>query len=74
MTKGFWKAAFVRAIRTLCQTALALIGTSALMQQVNWLELISASCLAAIVSLITSVATGLPEAPKDTKTTEDKGA
>lgn len=64
MNKEFWKAAFVRAIRTLCQTALALIGTSAVMQDINWIELLSASCLAAIVSLLTSVVTGLPEAKK----------
>ena len=71
MNKEFWKAAFTRAIRTLCQTALAIIGTSALMGDIKWLELLSASCLAAIVSLLTSVVTGLPEA-KNTNNKEEK--
>lgn len=72
MNKEFWKAAFNRAIRTLCQTALAVIGTNALMGDIKWLELISASCLAAIVSLLTSVVTGLPEAKNTTNNKEEK--
>ena len=66
-TKAFWKAALQRALRTLCQTALALIGTSTLMSQLNWIEVVSASCLAAIVSLLTSIIAGLPEVKKDEK-------
>lgn len=61
MTK-FFKAAAIRAIRTLCQTAVATIGTTALLTEVDWRVVASASVLAAILSLLNSVATGLPEA------------
>ena len=58
---GKWfKAAGVRAIKTVAQTAVATIGTSAVMAEVNWLMVGSASLLAGILSLLTSVA-GLPE-------------
>ena len=56
----WWKAAAIRAVKTLAQTAVATIGTSAVMSEVNWLMVASASALAAILSLLTSVA-GLPE-------------
>lgn len=59
-TKEWWKAAGIRAIKTVAQTAIATIGTSAVMSQVNWLMVLSASCLAGILSLLTSIA-GLPE-------------
>lgn len=58
--KEWWKAAGIRALKTFCQTAVALIGTSVVMEQVNWLAVGSASLLAAILSLLTSLA-GLPE-------------
>lgn len=61
MNKNFWVAAGIRALRTFCQTAVATIGTSALISEVNWLAVGSASALAAILSLLTSIATGLPE-------------
>ena len=54
------KAAAVRAIKTVAQTAVATIGTSAAMGEVNWIMVSSASLLAGILSLLTSVA-GLPE-------------
>ena len=57
----FWKAAGIRALKTFCQTAIAAIGTTALIEQVNWLVVGSASLLAAILSLLTNIATGLPE-------------
>lgn len=58
--KSWWKAAGIRAIKTVCQTAIALIGTTAVMEQVNWIAVGSASLLAGILSLLTSLA-GLPE-------------
>ena len=58
----FWKAAVIRAVRTMAQTALATIGTSAvILSDINWLNIASASILGGILSLLTSVATGLPE-------------
>lgn len=60
MTK-FWRAALIRAIRTIAQTAIATIGTAAVLSDVNWLMVLSASALAGILSLLTSIVTGLPE-------------
>lgn len=59
--KKFIIAALIRALRTLAQTAVATIGTTALIQDVNWPVVASASVLAAILSILTSLATGLPE-------------
>lgn len=58
--KTWIKAAGIRAIKTVCQTAVATIGTSAVMGDVDWLMVVSASLLAGVVSLLTSCA-GLPE-------------
>lgn len=58
--KKWWKAAGIRAIKTIAQTAIATIGTSAVMSDVNWLMVLSASILSGILSLLTSIA-GLPE-------------
>lgn len=63
--KEFLKAAAIRAIRTVAQTAIATIGTSAILSDVNWGIVASASILAGILSLLTSVATGLPEVEGD---------
>lgn len=61
MNKTFWKAALIRALRTLCQTAVATIGTTAVLEEVNWIMVCSSSVLAALLSILNSVATGLPE-------------
>ncbi len=61
--KNWAKCAGVRAIKTIAQTAIATIGTSAVMGDVNWIAVGSASLLAGILSLLTSVA-GLPEVEK----------
>lgn len=58
--KLWWKAALVRATKTVAQTAVATIGTSAMMAEVNWLMVSSASLLAGVLSLLTSIG-GLPE-------------
>lgn len=67
MNKRFekWsKAAGVRAVKTIAQTAVATIGTSAVLSAVDWKVVISASLLAGLLSLLTSVA-GLPEVKED---------
>ena len=58
--KKWLKAAAVRAVKTIAQTAVATIGTSAVLAEVDWTVVISASILAGVLSLLTSVA-GLPE-------------
>lgn len=60
--KAFWKAALVRALRTFAESALAYIGTAALVSEVNWLGVLSAGAMGAIVSVLLAVATDLPEA------------
>lgn len=62
--KKWIKAAGIRALKTVAQTAIATIGTSALISDVNWLIVVSASALAGVLSLLTSVA-GLPEVEKE---------
>ena len=64
MNKKWWKAAGIRAIKTVAQTAVATIGTSVAIAEVNWLLVASASALAGILSLLTSVA-GLPEVDEE---------
>lgn len=64
MNKKWLKCAGIRAIKTICQTAIATIGTATVMEEVNWVMILSASILAGILSLLTSVA-GLPEVEKE---------
>lgn len=64
MTKKWWKAAGIRAVKTVAQTAAATIGTCAVLTEVNWVMMASASMLAGILSLLTSIA-GLPEIKED---------
>ena len=63
MSKSWWKYAGIRALKTICQTAIATIGTSVVLSDVNWLAVLSASVLAGILSMLTSLA-GLPEVEK----------
>ena len=59
-TKNWLKAAGVRAIKTVAQTAVAMIGTATVFSEVNWLMILSGSLLAGLLSILTSIA-GLPE-------------
>ena len=59
--KDWFKAAGIRAIKTIAQTAVATIGTAVAMGDVNWVMVASAAALAGVLSLLTSVATGLPD-------------
>lgn len=63
-TKKWIKAAGVRAIKTISQTAIATIGTAAALGNVDWIMVASASALAGILSILTSIA-GLPEVKED---------
>lgn len=67
MNKEWLKCAGIRAVKTMAQTAVALIGTGALISEVNWVQVLSASAVAGILSVLTSIA-GLPEVDK----TEDE--
>ena len=64
--KSWLKAAGVRAIKTVAQTAVATVGTCAVLSEVNWVTVASASVLAGILSLLTSLA-GLPEVAAETE-------
>lgn len=60
MTKEWWKAAGIRAVKTVAQTAVAAIGTTAMFSEVNWLVVGSTALLSGMLSLLTSIP-GLPE-------------
>lgn len=60
MNKNWWRASIVRCVRTIAQTAVGTIGAAAVLGEVNWAVVASASVLAGVLSLLTSVA-GLPE-------------
>lgn len=63
-TKKWWLASAVRALKTVAQTAVATIGTAAVLGEVNWLMVLSASALAGVLSILTSIA-GIPEVKED---------
>ena len=67
--KLWWKAAGVRAVKTIAQTCIATIGASALLSDVNWITVLSTAVLAGVLSLLTSVA-GLPEVKQEGSTGE----
>lgn len=60
-SRAFWMAAITRAVKTLAQTAVALIGTAAVISEVEWAVVVSGALLAALLSVLTSIAAGLPE-------------
>ena len=57
----WWKAAIIRAIKTIAQTAVGMITVGAAISEINWLHILSVSLVAGLVSLLTSIATDLPE-------------
>ena len=61
---NWWKAALVRMARTMAQTAIALIGTATLISDINWVAVGSATLLAGVLSLLTSIS-GLPECSRE---------
>ncbi len=64
--KQFLKCAAVRAVKTMAQTAVALLGTGAVgILEVDWVAVLSASALAGVTSILTSIATGLPECKEE---------
>lgn len=69
--KSWWKAAGVRAIKTCAQAAVAAIGASAVLSDVNWITVVSTAVLAGVLSLLTSVA-GLPEVKAESEIASGK--
>lgn len=67
--KLWWKAAGVRAVKTIAQTCIATIGASALLSDVNWITVLSTAVLAGVLSMLTSVA-GLPEVKQEVSANE----
>lgn len=68
--KKWIKAAAIRAVKTVAQTAVGVIGASAVLSDVDWRVTVSAAALAGVVSILTSIA-GLPELKKEEEVTED---
>lgn len=61
MNADFWKAAGIRAARTMAQTAVAMLPAAATITEVDWLTVLGTAALAGVCSVLTSIATGLPE-------------
>lgn len=61
MTKEFWEAAGIRALRTMAQAAVVLIPTGVAIQEIGWLHIAGLVAAEGVVSVLTSIATGLPE-------------
>jgi len=62
--KDFWEKALIRALRTFAQTFVSMIGVGAAFNEVDWLRALSVSGVAFVLSILTSLATGLPEVEK----------
>ena len=71
MSKQWFHAAAIRSLKTICQTAIATIGTSAVLEAVDWKIVVSASILAGILSILTSLA-GLPEVDEEQEIENDE--
>lgn len=69
---NFWEATGIRAIKTICQTAVATIGTAVVLSDVDWRFVASASILAGVLSVLTSIGMGLPEVDPDVELTEEE--
>lgn len=69
--KSFIKCALIRAIRTIAQSCIAIIGTSTLLSEIDWKMVVSASVVAGLLSILTSIATGLPEVEYDIDEEDD---
>lgn len=65
MGKEFWRAVGIRALKTTCQTAVAMLPASAMITEVNWVVVLSTAALAGVCSVLTSISTGLPEVPDE---------
>ena len=61
----FFRAALIRALRTVAQTAVATIGSAAVFSDIDWMVVLSASLLSGVVSILTSIVTGLPEVEEE---------
>lgn len=68
---NFWKAAIVRAVKTIAQTAVSMLTVGQAVLDVDWLNVVSVSAVAGLISLLTSIATGLPEVDSDAPTSEE---
>lgn len=64
MNKKWWKAAGIRSLKTICQTACSMLTIGQAVLDVNWLNVISVSAVAGVISILTSIA-GLPEVEKE---------
>lgn len=71
-TRNWWKAAAIRAIKTMCQTAIAIIPAAVTITAVDWLTVVGTAALAGVMSILTSLA-GLPEVTERNELAEDKG-
>ena len=69
--KRFMKAALIRAVRTFAQTAASMIAVGAVFSEVEWLRVLSAAGVAFVLSILTSLATGLPEVDKEPEPEEE---